>query len=367
MAKYLRFIVLIGLVSLFGDMVYEGGRSVFGAYLATLGISAAFLGTIVGFGEFVSYAFRLIFGKIADKTKNYWFFTFLGYALIFSIPLIAFSPLPMIALLFVLERLGKAIRTPARDALISFAKTDVGKRFGIHEAIDQVGAVLGPLLVFSTLYLGFSYRESFAILFLPAIAMILTLYFAKMNYSLEESFEVKEKTGKNFWYYMFFSALSFSGIANFQLIAYHFEKNAVFTDEFIAILYAIAMLFSAIFALLAGFSYDKLGLKNLLLIPFLAPISLTLAFSSNPIVGVILLGVILGIQESSMRAGVAKFAAKSERASAYGIFNFFTGLGYFFGAATLGFLYTVSFHYMIAFSLTTEFLALIFLLRVFKV
>ncbi|MEM1578067.1 MAG: MFS transporter [Archaeoglobaceae archaeon] len=364
---YLRFIILIGLVSLFGDMVYEGGRSVFGAYLATLGISAVFLGAIVGFGEFISYAFRLIFGKIADKTKNYWFFTFLGYALIFSIPLIAFSPLPIIAFLFVLERLGKAIRTPARDALISFTKTGVGKGFGIHEAIDQVGAVFGPLLVFSALHFGLGYRESFAILFIPAVAMIFTLYFAKASHVLEESFEVEEKIGKNFWYYMFFSALSFSGIANFQLIAYHFEKNAIFADELIAVLYAIAMLFSAIFALLAGISYDKLGLKNLFVVSFLAPISLILAFSSNPVMGVILLGIILGIQESSMRAGVAKFAEKSERATAYGIFNLFTGLGYFFGAAVLGFLYTVSFDYMIAFSVITEFLALIFLLRVLKV
>jgi hypothetical protein len=145
----LQFILLLGLVSLFGDIAYEGARSVVGPFLAILGASASMVGLITGFGEFAAYAFRLFSGYIGDCTKKYWLLTIIGYALIFSIPLLAFAGYWQVAaILIIIERIGKGIRSPARDTILSHATKQVGRGFGfgIHEALDQVGAIIGPLI-----------------------------------------------------------------------------------------------------------------------------------------------------------------------------------------------------------------------------
>src|SRR3989338_3816946 len=150
-----RFIILLGVVSLFGDITYEGARSVTGPYLAILGASAGIVGLISGLGEFIGYGLRLFSGYVADRTKSYWTATFIGYGLIFSIPILAFTNHWQTALIFImLERMGKAIRSPARDAILSHATAQVGRGFGfgIHEAMDQIGAIIGPL-IFSAVFI----------------------------------------------------------------------------------------------------------------------------------------------------------------------------------------------------------------------
>ncbi|MGH6852422.1 MAG: MFS transporter, partial [Methylocella sp.] len=140
----IRFIVLLGVVSLFADMTYEGARSVTGPYLGVLGASAAIVGVVAGFGEFLGYALRLVSGYLSDRTGGYWLITIIGYGVnLLAVPLLALTGRWELAVLLIVgERAGKAIRTPARDAMLSHAgsQTGLGWSFGLHGALDQTGA-----------------------------------------------------------------------------------------------------------------------------------------------------------------------------------------------------------------------------------
>ena len=172
-ATALRFVILLGIVSLFADMTYESARSISGPYLATFGASAAVVGFVAGFGELVGYALRLISGYLADRTGKYWTITIVGYACnLLAVPLLALAGHWWVAAsLMIIERIGKAIRVPSRDAMLSHAghKMGMGWVFGLHEALDQLGAMLGPLIVAGILYFKGSYQQSFAILLIPAL------------------------------------------------------------------------------------------------------------------------------------------------------------------------------------------------------
>lgn len=370
MEKALRFVLLMGIVSLLGDTTYEGARSVVGAYLATFGISALLLGLVVGIGEFLSYGFRIFAGYLADRSRMYWAFTFFGYALIFSIPLIALTEhLWLIILLLILERIGKALRSPARDTLLSFATAKIGRGigFGIHEALDQIGAFIGPFIFFIVLYMGYGYKEGFLIMFIPTTLLLIVLLITKQSYVGEEVQKREfDRLGKAFWLYIAFTILAVAGIINFQLLAYHFKINSVFSDELIPILYALAMGFDAISAIFVGKAFDKIGLKCLALVPFLTPISVAMSLGENPIFGVILFGAIIGMQESIMRAGIAEMSGIGKRATAYGILNTGFGLGFFLGSFFMGLLYEISIGYLILFSIFVELLALLFLILLLR-
>jgi hypothetical protein len=169
----LRFVVLIGIVSLFADMTYEGARSVTGPYLGALGASGFVVGLVAGLGELIGYALRLVSGYVADRTARYWAVTLVGYALnMLAVPLLALAGhWETAAALMIAERVGKAIRTPARDAMLSHATREVGHGwgFGLHEAMDQAGAMIGPLAVAAALAAGWGYRAGFGVLLVPAV------------------------------------------------------------------------------------------------------------------------------------------------------------------------------------------------------
>jgi MFS family permease len=168
----LTFVVLLGVVSLLADVTYEGARSAVGPYLEILGASAAAVGVVAGLGELVGYAIRVAAGYLSDRTGRYWAITIAGYGVnLLAVPLLALAGRwEVAAALIVFERLGKAIRTPARDAMLSHATHSMGRGwgFGLHEALDQIGAVLGPLIVAAVLYFTGDYRAGFAILLVPA-------------------------------------------------------------------------------------------------------------------------------------------------------------------------------------------------------
>src|SRR6266702_5185588 len=167
-ATAMRFIVLLGVVSLFGDMTYEGARSITGPYLGILGASATVVGVVSGFGELVGYAARLASGWLGDRTQRYWTVTIAGYVVnLLAVPLLALAASwEVAAALIIIERMGRGIRSPVRDAMLSHAAshTGLGWGFGLHEAMDQSGAIIGPLLVSAALYLQYGYSDAFAIL-----------------------------------------------------------------------------------------------------------------------------------------------------------------------------------------------------------
>ena len=365
----MQVILLMGLVSLLGDITYEGARSITGPYLAFLGASAAAVGFVAGAGEFFGYALRLLSGYVADRTERYWTMTILGYGLIISIPLIAFAGhWELVAILLISERVGKAIRSPSRDAILSHATKQVGRGWGfaIHEALDQVGAIIGPLIFTAVFILNGGYEQGFALLFAPVILMMLILLLARMRVPSPERLEhedgPKPKGGKGklprvFWIYTAFIIVTVIGFANFQIISYHLKVGSVVPDLEIPIFYAVAMGVDGLVALIVGRAYDKIGMRTLIAIPLLTiPIPL-LAFTQSyafAFVSVVLWGAVMGVHETVMRASIADMTPIARRGVAYGIFNTAYGASWFVGSAVMGLMYEFSAIYIIILVLVAE-------------
>ena len=363
----LKFVVLIGVVSLFADMTYEGARSITGPYLAVLGATGTIVGVVAGFGELVGYGLRLVSGYISDRTGRYWPITLVGYVInMLAVPLLALAgSWPLAALLMIAERAGKAIRNPPRDAMLSHATQEMGRGwgFGIHEALDQIGAVLGPLIVTAVLYSKGSYQTGFAVLLVPALLALSVLLAARLLYprprDLETIFPELETKGfsRKFWLYLVAASLVGAGYVDFPLIAYHFEKASVVSDNWIPVFYAVAMGVDALAALLFGYLFDRIGFSILITVAFVsaffAPLVLLGGFYLA-LVGMGLWGVGMGAQESIRRAAIAEMVPINRRASAYGIFNAGYGLLWFLGSALMGFLYDVSIPYLILFSVAAQ-------------
>ena len=362
----LKFVLILGVSSLFADMTYEGARSITGPYLAVLGASATVVGTVAGFGELVGYGLRLFPGYVSDRTGRYWTITLAGYFLnMVAVPLLALAgSWETAAFLMITERTGKAIRTPARDAMLSHATHQVGRGwgFGLHEAMDQVGATLGPLVVAAVLYFRGDYRNGFAILVVPALLTLGVLLAARWLYPRPRDFEIDtliETKGfpRSFRLYLAAVALVAAGYADFPLIAYHFEKTATVPDSWIPIYYAVAMGIDALAALLFGRLFDRIGISILIVVSLLSSIFAPMVFLGNfyvALAGMALWGVGMGAQESIMRAAVAGMVPMSRRGSAYGIFNTAYGVFWFLGSVFLGVLYDVSVVAIIAFSVAAQ-------------
>jgi MFS family permease len=372
----------MGLISLFADMTYEGAHGITGPYLSYLGARATVVGFVGGLGELVGYGLRLLSGYWADRTRRYWGFTMAGYGInLLAVPLLALAGRwEVAASLIVAERLGKAIRTPARDAMLSHASRQVGTGwgFGLHEALDQIGAVSGPLIVAAAMFLASNrYEAGFAVLLMPAVLALLLLFISRRLYPNPQALETEHPThpasqdGKLprvFWLYTAFTAASIAGFTHFQLISYHLKAQGVVPDVQIPLLFAVAMGVDALVALPAGRFFDRKGLLTLMALPLLTlPIPFLVFSRAYPsaLLGVILWGAVMGVQETVMRAAVAETIPAARRGTAYGIFNTGYGLAWFLGSAAMGMLYEVNIAYVIILAVLLELLSLplIFLVR----
>lgn len=377
----LKFIVLLGVVSLLGDMTYEGARSITGPYLALLGASAAAVGLVSGLGELVGYSLRFASGYLADKSRKYWALTIIGYAVnLLAVPLLALAGnWPMAALLLIAERMGKAIRTPPRDVMLSHAASQVGRGwgFGLHEAMDQIGAILGPLIVAIILYVYGNYQTGFAFLLLPAILALAVLVTSKFLYPHPHHLEVQVPKLKTkglmrvYWIYIVAVVFIALGFADFPLVAYHFQKVQLVAPVMIPIFYSVAMGVDALAALLFGRLFDKMGMWALIMAvtcsAFFAPMVFWGDFNLA-LLGMALWGVGMGAQESIMGAAVAEMSPVRVRGSAYGVFSVIYGFSWFAGSFILGLLYDFSFTAMVMFSLGAQLLSVmpLFVIRNYR-
>lgn len=381
----MSFIILIGVISLFSDLTYEGARSITGPYLKLLGATAATVGFISGLGEFIGYALRLITGFISDKTKKYWTMTIIGYSLnLIAIPALALIPENgwiYACGLILLERFGKAIRNPAKSTLTSFAAKEVGvgKGFAIQEALDQIGAFLGPIMLFIILTLKGStdkhaaYVTCFLALGIPALIAITILLISKYLYPNPHEFEKSEIKSTNFslnkayWFYIIAIAFIAAGFADFPLMAFHFSKQNIIADNFIPIMYAIAMGVDAIAALFFGRLYDKKGISALIIASiisaFFAPFVFLLNAPVFAVIGIILWGIGMGAQESILKAAVATIVSKDKRGTAYGIFNTGFGIFWFLGSWLMGILYGSSIMGLVIFSVIIQLMSIPFFIK----
>lgn len=380
----LSFIILMGLVSLFSDMTYEGARSLTGPYLGLLGASAFAVGLVAGLGEFIGYGLRLATGLLADRTRNYWLLTFIGYGLnLLAVPLLALTGRwELAAMLIVAERMGKAIRKPARDAMMSYAARQVGTGYGfaLEEFLDQLGAMLGPLflalIVFLNRGLGTvnSYRRGFAFLLLPALLAMVVLTLGRIRYPEPSRFEIKEqkvwekKFGRRFWLYLLGTSFLAAGFADFPLLGFHFQKTGLFAGATIPLLYTLAMGIDAVAALIFGRLFDRIGLWALMISTLISSLFAPLAFLSGqkPLVvaGIVLWGIGMGALESILKAVVANMISPEKRATAYGIFNAIFGAAWFAGSALMGFLYSRQLGAMVLFSVLAQVAAAVLFFRV---
>ncbi|MBY0349207.1 MAG: MFS transporter [Hydrotalea flava] len=372
------FVILLGCTSLFSDMTYEAARSINGPYLEVLGASATTVGWMAGLGELLGYSLRVISGYLSDKTKNYWAIIVVGYFInLLSVPLLAFAGFWQLAImLMILERVGKAIRTPARDAMLSFGAHQMGQGwgFGLHEALDQTGATIGPLLVSAALFIkNNNYQSAYIILFIPAIIAIGLIIFAKSIYPHPENLEIKTKSletkgyPKLYWQYLLTIAFIALGYADFPLIAFHFKSANLMPDDVIPLLYALAMASDGIAALILGKVFDKVGTKALIIALLIAMFFAPMVFLGGikwAIAGMVIWGIGMGAQESIVKATVAHFIPPEKRGTAFGIFNAVFGLFWFAGSAFMGYLYDDSIPILVAFSIIAQLIAVVLLLAI---
>lgn len=367
----LWFVILLGVVSLCADATYEGARSITGAYLGSLGASGTVVGLVAGLGELIGYGLRIVTGFISDRTRQYWRITTLGYAINTAVvPLLALTNTwPAAASLMIAERTGKAIRTPPRDVLLSHGAVQIGRGFGfgLHEAMDQIGAVAGPLMVAAMLSWQLGYRGGFAILVIPAALGLTVLLVIQRIYPNPREFEPQvanlETTGlpRLFWLYLGAIALIAAGFADFPLIAFHLQQTGVESTSQIALLYALAMGVDGIAALAFGRWFDRVGLWSLMLAVALSLFFAPLVFSGSfslAIAGMVLWGIGMGAQESIMKAVVAGIVPAQRRGSAFGIFNTGYGLAWFVGSALMGILYDYSKGILIVVSMVLQLAAI---------
>lgn len=395
-SRAMTFIILFGIVSLFSDMTHEGASSIRGAYLALLGASAGTIGFISGLGELIGYSMRYVFGKITDRTRKYWPMVIFGYILdILAVPALALvgeGGWIAAAALLVIQRMGKAIKKPAKDTIMSFAASQegVGKSFGIQEMLDQIGAFLGPVflylvMLFKTKGTTFEiYRTAFAFLAIPGLITILLLFVTKEEFPNPESFEPetkKEETfvmKKSFIYYIFGISLFAFGFMDYALVIMHISKNLVglggiyenfkfICQETLPLLYAGAMFVDALAALVFGHIYDKKGVRALVISTIIsAPFSFFIfGFKSELAIlfGLVLWGIGMGAQESILKAAVTSMVPKKNRATGYGIFECSFGIFWFLGSWLLGLIYSASLPLMIGLSILAQLMAIPFYLR----
>jgi predicted MFS family arabinose efflux permease len=363
-----QFVVLVGVVSLFADMAYEGARSATGPFLATLGATGTAVGIVAGLGELLGYGLRLASGMLADRTRRYWLITITGYAVnVVAVPLLALAGRWEVAAgLMIAERVGKALRTPARDAMLSHATHVVGhgRGFGLHEALDQIGAVSGPLIVAAAIALGGGYRAGFAALAVPAVLTLVTLAAARVLYPRPHDLEPVTPRGdargfpRSYWIYLVAAALVAAGYADFPLIAFHFGRTGAVAPEAIPALYALAMGVDAVAALVFGWWYDRRGLRVLIVAVVLSATFAPFAFLGTApwaaVLGMIAWGVGMGAQESILRAAIAGMVPHDRRGTAYGLFNAVYGLSWFLGSAAMGMLYDRDIPSLVTFSILAQ-------------
>lgn len=386
------FIILFGIVSLFSDMTHEGASSIRGAYMSLLGASAGAIGFVSGLGELIGYSMRYVFGRLTDKTKRYWLMTIAGYVLdVLAVPALALvGEHGWIAAcgLLIIQRMGKAIKKPAKDTIMSFAASQegVGKSFGIQEVLDQIGAFLGPVLLYVVMLFKTEgstfeiYSRCFAVLAVPGAITILLLLITKYKFPNPENFEPEEKrftpfkVKKEFIFYIAGISLFAFGFIDYSIIIMHVSKtytnisaqltetSSLVNSGTLPLLYAGAMLVDAVAALVFGLMYDKKGVKALAWSTVISAPFAILVFGTKStsalLLGIALWGVGMGAQESILKAAVTKMVPKSSRATGYGVFECSFGVFWFLGSWLLGVLYDISIPAMITVSVVSQLAAI---------
>src|SRR5712692_2535361 len=348
-------------------MTYEGAHSIIGPYLKDLGATATQVGIIAGLGEMCAAGLRLFSGRLADRTRAYWTIVVSGYLVnVVVVPALAFAGnWWAAALLVVAERTSKAVRGPARDVLLSEATGKVGHGwgFGLHAALDQTGAVLGPLMMVAAVARSNHFGPAFLLLGIPAVLTVAALLAARYfnpNQRASAPEQVQQTLPKVFWPYAAAAGLLACGFVDFPLLAYHFQKTELTKPAMIPLLYAGAMGVNGITALVFGRLFDRYGIPALTFGILVSSLALPLGFlggSTAAMAGIACWATGLGAQDASLRSGIAQVVSMNKRGSAFGAFNAVYGVMWFLGSAVMGVLYDHSVMALVVFGVTAQLLA----------
>lgn len=384
-----RTVVGFGVVSLTADMVYEGARSVTGPLLALLGASALVVGLVTGAGEAVALVLRLFTGSWADRSGRYWSLTLAGYALTaVCVPLLAVTPflggagLAVACVLVLAERTGKAVRSPAKSTLLAAAasKVGMGKGMAVHKALDQSGAVAGPLLVAGVAALAGALWPAFAVLVVPGALAIVVLLVLRRRVDppaararpVPEPAEVAQdapRLPRAFWLFAASAGAATAGLVTFGVISFHLTQDRVVPVAAVPLVYAAAMGAEALAALATGWAYDRVGGRVLLVLPLLVALVPPLAFTGSAlvaVVGVLIWGAANGLQDSTVKALVADLVPSGRRATAYGVFAAVQGGAAVAGGALAGALYERSLPALVVVVGATQVVALVLLVTTLR-
>ena len=405
-----RVVWWFGFVSLAADMVYEGARSMYGPLLASLGASAVVVGLVTGAGEAMALVLRLVFGPLADRTGRYWGLTIIGYGLTaVCVPLLAVTPfvggagLVLAAVLILLERAGKAVRSPSKSALLAHVASAVGRGrgFGVHKALDQVGAFAGPLLVAAVIGAAGAIWPGMAVLAVPGVAAMLLLAVIRSRVpdpsvydedhpatpagpvSAESTAGQPVQAGpggirgwfrdavgaglpREFFGYALAAGLTTGGLVTFGIIGYHLTVTGLVAVAAVPLVYAGAMAVEALAALGVGLVYDRRGGAVLYLVPVLVALVPPLALTGRlwvALLGVAVWALAYGVQDSTVKALVAEVVAAPRRATAYGVFAGVQGAFAIVGGLFAGWLYDRSLTALVVVVAVSQLVALVLLVR----
>ena len=350
-----RIVTFFGLVSMAGDVVYEGARSVTGPYLASLGASALLVGVVTGVGEGAALVLRLVFGPLADRSGAYWGLATAGYAMTaICVPLMAVAPyagaagLVLASTMVLGERVGKAVRSPAKSTLLAHSAKELGRGrgFAVHKALDQVGAFAGPLIVAGVAAWTGHLWWGLAVLAIPGALSLALLTAVRRHAPAPEPppahHEADVRLGRDFHLFALSCAASTLGLMTFGVIGFHLSDAGLLSAAVVPVAYAGAMLVEAVAALATGFAFDSRGGSVLLVLPPLICFVPVLSLSDTlvlALVGVAVWAVATGVQDSTVKALVAELAPAGRMGTAYGVFAAWQGGAAIAGGALAGWLF----------------------------
>ena len=366
------FVLAMGIVNLFGDMTYEGGASINGPFLQTLGASAATVSIVAGFGEFLGYSLRSVAGYIADKTGKHWPITFVGYGInLLAVPAMALAGTwQMAGVLILAERTGRAIRKPTVEAMLSYSTPQLGRGwvYAVNTALDETGATAGPLFMAVALYFRAPYRTGYALLLISASLALVSLAIARIMFPLPSRLEQKADRSRRgpgftlaFWLYMLAAACFGAGLMSFEFISYHLSSHGTVTQQWIPLLLAIATAIGVAASLVLGRLYDRVGDPVMLAAIALAALFSPLVFLGGfaaVLVGLGLWGIGYAVQDTLLKAVVAGLLPEGRRNLAFGLFYTGYGVGWLAGSVTTGLLYGRSIAAVIGFSVAVQFVSI---------
>lgn len=364
------FVLIMGVVNLFADTTYEGGSSIHGPFLATLGAGAAVISILAGLGEFLGYALRAVFGWMADRTGRYWPMTFAGYAInLLAVPAMALATtFPAAAALVLAERIGRAIRKPTVDSMLSYTTGELGRGwvYSLNTALDETGATIGPVLMTVVLLRGGDYRKGYALLLISAALALACLVAARLAFPLPSRLETKPTArvrgfDRPYWLFMTAASLFAAGLLSFELVAYHFTKAGPFSPRWVPLVLAFSTAGGVVANLVLGRLYDRIGLPVVLTAVVLSAAFSPLAFFGGvgvALAGMLLWGVGYATQDTLFKAIVAGLLPEGRRSLAFGLFYTGYGVGWLVGAAAAGFLYERSRLALVVFAAAIQLLSL---------